>query len=144
MDQFHHDIRGFAACLQVPPPGKRTPVTGFPSTKKVPVLRSGKQAVADWHEGVSIRSARGEHPESGSVFHGAVIKDSGEQFHLFGTGAVKQAVSNNEDIFTLLVSQWFHEAVDNAGREQCCEALPVRPGIVQETVDGILRELPFI
>ena len=90
MDQLHHDICGFAARLQAPPSGKGASVTGIPFTK-------GKQAVADRHKGVPVRPAKGEHPESTAVFHGAVVKDPCRQFHLFRAGAVKQAVVRSEE-----------------------------------------------
>ena len=140
MDQLHHDICSFAACLQASPSGKGASVTGLPSTKEVLVLRGRKEAVADRHKGVPVRPAKGEHPESTAVFHGAVVKDPCRQFHLFRAGAVKQAVVNNEDILALFVRQGFHESVDDAGRKQCCETLPVRPGVVKEAVNGVFGE----
>jgi hypothetical protein len=138
MNQFHHDIRSFAARLQASPSGKGTSIAWCPVTEKVFVLRSGKQAVADRNERVSVRPAKGEHPEPRPVLHGTVVKDSGKQLHLFRAGAVKQAVINNKDVFAAFIRQRFHENVDDAGRKQCCEALPVYPGIVQEAIDGIL------
>ena len=56
------------------------------------------------------------------------------------TGTVKQAVINDKHIFPFFVSQRFHKAVDDAGRKQCCETLPVRPGVVKKTVDGVFGE----
>ena len=58
----------------------------------------------------------------------------------FGAGAVKQAVINNEDILALFVRQGFHEAVDDVCRKQCCETLPVGPGVIEETIDGVFGE----
>ena len=140
MDQFHHNICSFAARLQASPSGKGASVTGLPFTKKILIFRSRKQAVADWHKGVPVRPAKGEHPESGAVFYGAVVEDPGGKFRLFRAGAVKQAVINNEDILVLFVRQGFHEAVDDVGRKQCCETLPVRPGVIEKTVDGVFGE----
>ena len=87
--------------------------------------------------------AQGKHSEHGSVFHEAVVKDSGKQFHLFGTGTVKQDVVNDEDILSFFAGQQFYKTVDDAGGKLSCEALPVRSGIVQETVEGVLRESFF-
>ena len=120
--------------------GGGVPVTGIPFTEKVFILRGGKQAVADRHKGVPVRLAKGEHPEPGTVFHGAVVEDPCKQFRLFRAGAVKQAVINNEYILAFFVSEGFHEAVNDAGRKQCCETLPVRPGVVEKTVDGVFGE----
>jgi len=88
MDQFHHDICGFAACLQAPPSGKGAAVTGLSFTEKVLILRGRKQAVADRHKGVPVRPAKSKHPEPRTVFHGAVVEDPCKQFRLFRTGAV--------------------------------------------------------
>ena len=140
MDQFRHNICSLAARLQASPSGKGASVTGLPSTKEVLVLRGRKEAVADRHKGVPVRPAKGEHPEPGTVFHGAVVEDPCEQLHLFRAGTVEQAVVNNEDILALLVRQRLHEAVDDPGRKQCRETLPVCPGVVKETVDGVLGE----
>lgn len=39
--------------------------------------------------------------------------------------------------FRFFVSQWLHKTADDFGGKQRCEALPVDPCVVQETVDGI-------
>ena len=140
MDQFRHNICSLAARLQASPSGKGASVTGIPYTKKALIFRRRKQAVADRHKGVPVRPAKGEHPESGTALHGAVVENPCEQFRLFRAGAVKQAVVNNEDILTLFVRQGFHEAVDDAGRKKHSETLPVRPGVIEKTVDGVFGE----
>ena len=69
-----------------------------------------------------------------------MVEDPCKQLHLFGAGAVEQAVVDNEDVPALFVRQGLHEAVDDAGGKQCRETLPVRPGVVEETVDGVFGE----
>lgn len=54
-----------------------------------------------------------------------------------GAGAVEQAVIDNEDILAVFIGQRLHKAAYDVGGKQRREALPVRPGIVQEAVDGV-------
>ena len=139
MDQFHHDICSLTACLQASPSGKGTSVTVIPITKKVFILRGRKQAVADRYKGVPVRPAKGEHPEPGTVFHGAVVEDPCKQSHLFRAGAVKQAVINNEDILANAIKA-LGKGNQKAVRSSIAYKALVRIGAIYD-LEGALKDL---
>jgi len=61
----------------------------------------------------------------------------------FGRGkpAVKQAVVDDEYIFSALCSQWFHKVIDNSCGKQSRKTLPVGFRVIEEPINGIFAEI---
>ena len=69
-----------------------------------------------------------------------MVKYFRQKFRVPGTGAVIQAVINDENIFAVIAGQWLHKAADDPSRQKGCKTLPVCFRTVQETVNRVFRE----
>ena len=69
-----------------------------------------------------------------------MVKHFRQKFRIPGTGAVVQAVVNNENVFAVIAGQWLHKAADDPCGQKSREPLPVCFRAVKETVNRVFGE----
>ena len=112
-------------------PARERPSQAFPSQRESRQWLTGTKEFPSDQPRVSIRNPQRYFMEQWSK----TLAGSSTFFERERSNRLSSTMKTS-----LRVRQGFHESVDDAGRKQCCETLPVRPGVVKEAVNGVFGE----
>ena len=140
-EHLDHDIGGLPQCLGPALSRERAGVSLVPGADDV-FLGGGSQEPAEHRdEGIPVRPAERQEPESGLHFHFHMVEHPGAQLRLLSPGAGEQRVVYDERILPVRCREAAECPVDDPLGDGADETFPVRPRRVQEAVDGVFAEV---
>ena len=72
-----------------------------------------------------------------------MVKNFGTQFCFLTTGAVKETVINDKNIFSCVISQTLDIVVNDICRKKRCKTEPVSFGRIQESIKSIFGGIRY-